>query len=82
MIWEYMEKGMASAAWAVGFIVVAGLFAGVLYLFCLLMKLAFSEDEESDTDAGDTKDVAEGPGAGGNAAPVGRHLYRRAGDDD
>ena len=44
MIWEAMEKGMASAAWIVGFVAVLGVLVGLLYVFCLVMKLAFGDE--------------------------------------
>lgn len=46
MIWEYMLCGMACAAWVVGLLLVLGVFAGLLYVFCLAMQIAFGGDKE------------------------------------
>lgn len=76
MIWDYAVKGMSAAAWIVGFLMVLGLMAGVLYLFCVLMRYVFGEDDELDEadrgpddiggrgDAGAVADIDD-PRAGG-----------------
>lgn len=48
MIWEYMLHGMACAAWVVGLVLVLGVGAGLLYVFCLAMQITFGEDKEED----------------------------------
>lgn len=85
MIWEAMQRGMAAGAWIVGFVAVAGLLVAVVYLFCVVMKYAFGqeEDEEGVEDSdGNAEAIAEGDGHRGYAPPVGRHLRRCAGGDD
>ena len=80
MIWEAMEKGMASAAWIVGFVAVLGVLVGLLYVFCLVMKLAFGDEGEEGEDDGEA--IADGSGGGLDAPTVGRHLRRFPGSDD
>ena len=48
MVWDYMLHGMACAAWVVGLVLVLGVFAGLMWLFCTLMAWAFGEDEEEE----------------------------------
>ena len=49
MVWEYMEKGMASAAWVAGFVAVIGLFLVVVGLSgYLIMRVFDDEDEEEE----------------------------------
>ena len=81
MIWEAMEKGMASAAWIVGFVAVLGVLVGLLYVFCLVMKIAF-DDEREEAGEDDGAPVADGSDAGLHAPAVGRHLRRGFGSDD
>ena len=80
MIWEAMEKGMASAAWIVGFVAVLGVLVGLVYVFCLVMKLAFGDEGEEGEDDG--APIADGSGGGLDAETVGRHLRRFPGSDD
>ena len=54
MIWDYMLHGMACAAWVAGLVLVLGIFAALIWVFCTLMALAFGEEEESEHD--DTND--------------------------
>ena len=83
MIWEAMEKGMASAAWIVGFVAVLGLMAALLYLFCVVMRYAFADDDgEEGSRDGAAEELDEGAGSGVHAPTVGRHLYRGPGGDD
>lgn len=53
MIWEAMQRGMASAAWVVGLIAVLGLFAAVILITVLALTYAFRDDDEEEEDAGD-----------------------------
>lgn len=48
MIWDYMLHGMACAAWVVGLVLVLGVCAGLMYLFCLAMQIAFGGQEETE----------------------------------
>ena len=85
MIWEAMEKGMASAAWIVGFMAVLGVFVSMLYVFCVVMKWAYGEKADGEeVEGGDTADetIAEGGSAGVHAPTVGRHMRGRAGGMD
>ena len=85
MIWEAMEKGMAAAAWIVGFMAVLGLMIAFLYLFCVIMMWAFGDkDDEEEVGDDDTaaEAIAECGSAGVHAPTVGRHLRGRAGGDD
>lgn len=82
MIWEAMMKGMAAAAWLVGFVAVTGVLAGLLYVFCAVMRAVFDDGEEAGEDGDDAEAIADGRGGGPYAETVGRHLRRSAGSDD
>ena len=82
MIWEAMERGMAAAAWIVGFIAVLGVLVGLVYVFCVVMRYAFEGDGEEAAGDGAAKVYDECAGSGVHAPTVGRHLRRGAGGDD
>ena len=83
IVWEKMLEGMASAAWIVGFTVVLGTLVALLYLFCVVMRYAFADDDgEEGTRDGAAEVYDEGTGGGVHAPTVGRHLYRGPGGDD
>lgn len=48
MIWEYMQRGMASAGWLVGFVVILGLFLVIVGLIGLAFMAIFGGNEEED----------------------------------
>lgn len=51
MIWEFMQKGMASAGWLVGFVVILGLFLVFIGLIGLGFMAIFGGDEEEEDEA-------------------------------
>ena len=55
MIWQYMEKGMACAAWVAGFLAVIGMFFLVIGITGYLLTYVFSDGEEDDEDGEDSK---------------------------
>ena len=48
MIWEYMQRGMASAGWLVGFVVILGLFLVIVGLLGLAFMTIFGGNEEDE----------------------------------
>jgi len=66
MVWEFMQKGMASAGWLIGFVVILGLFLLIVGLIGLAFMAIFGgNEEEEDPDAnygvptGKAKDAEE-----------------------
>jgi hypothetical protein len=50
MIWEAMLKGMASAGWLIGFVVILGLFLVIVGLLGLAFMAIFGGEEEDKED--------------------------------
>ena len=45
MFWEYMLKGLCHGGYVMGLLLALGVTAGIIALFCLLMSIAFGEEE-------------------------------------
>ena len=63
MIWEFMQKGMASAGWLVGFVVILGLFLVFIGLIGLGFMAIFGGNEEEDEETPSVSCADSVPGA-------------------
>lgn len=45
MFWEYMLKGLCAGGYVLGLLLALSVAAGLVALFCLLMGMAFGEEE-------------------------------------
>lgn len=48
MFWEYMLKGLCHGGYVMGLVLALGVAAGLIALFCLLIGMAFGENDEKD----------------------------------
>ena len=45
MFWEYMLRGLCHGGYVIGLVAALGVAASLIALFCLLMGMAFGEDD-------------------------------------
>lgn len=48
MFWEYMLRGLCHGGYVMGLLLALGVAAGLIALLCLLMGMAFGENDEKD----------------------------------
>jgi hypothetical protein len=48
MFWEYMLRGLCHGGYVIGLVAALGVAAGLMALFCILMSIAFGEEDKED----------------------------------